>query len=150
MSGADSLRFVGNSIIPINSKMPEDIPMKDAVIHENESHEFHDADLRDATYFVFSSDRRHIRIKISDRGLSLLCEDYGEDCRRINGKDEYEFAYQMDKVQTEQLIRQLRKKHGANLAMQEIFIKEFGFDDGTLKFDHLCETHGLKYHFFSY
>lgn len=83
--------------------------MKDAVIHENESPEFHGADLRDATYFVFSSDRRHVRIKISDRGLSLLCEDYGEDCIRINGKDEYEFAYQMDKVQTEQLICQLRK-----------------------------------------
>lgn len=124
--------------------------MKDAVIHENESHEFHDADLRDAMYFIFSSDRRHIRIKISDRVLSFLCEDYGEDCRRINGKDEYEFAYQMDKVQTEQLIRQLRKKHGADLTMQEIFIKEFGSDDGTLKFDHLCETHGLKYHFSSY
>lgn len=123
--------------------------MEHTTINENEYHDLYDADLRDATYSVYSSKSRHIRIKLSDKALSLLCEDYGDNCRCINGEDSYEFVYHMDKVQTEQLIRHLREKHGEKLTIRSVFIKEFGYDDGTVRFDCLCEIHQLKYHFFS-
>lgn len=109
----------------------------------------HNYDMQDCTYAVFHSKKRNIDIKITEQSLILQCEDFGESCKSINGKDEYEFSYTLDDENTHRLLVQLRMKHGLELELADIFKKEFGSDNGTILFENVCKKVGVQYNFFS-
>lgn len=110
----------------------------------------HKYDMRDDSYTIFGSERRQIDIKIKERHFVLHCEDYGDSCKNINGKDEYQFAYTLDYDNSERLLVQLRMKHGIDMELADIFIKEFGSDNGTVLFEKACKELGVQYKFYSY
>lgn len=135
------------------SKTARPISRKDAErIEDNWAEPFwemHEQDLSDASYDIFHSERRSLSIRISNGELTFSGEDWGKECESINGKDEYEFYYSLDADSTHRLLVQLRMKHGRRLKLSTIFKKEFGSDDGSVKFKAYCDEIGVDARFFS-
>lgn len=110
----------------------------------------HWEDMADGEFEVFHSSRRTLTIKIKDYELSLHGQDFGKACKSINGEDEYEFAYSLDELGSHRLLVQLRMKHGLRNRLETILKKEFGFDDGSVRFKDFCDEFGLETRFWSH
>lgn len=107
-------------------------------------------DFEDGLYHVFSSETRNISITIMDHIWTMAVNDFGEACRGMNGKDEYEFYYSLDDNATSIMIGHLREKYGNGSKLQTVLKKEFGFDNGPEHFRDICECRNIKYAFFCY
>lgn len=106
-------------------------------------------DMTDDRYDVYISADRHIEFKIFRKKLVLACEDYGEECRRISGKDEYEFYYSLDEENTHRFLARLRIVYGCEKTIGELLEEVFGCDDGTIKFADFCEEQNIKTDFYA-
>lgn len=107
-------------------------------------------DQEDATFTVYSSVSRSIRIIIADKRMTAAVNDYGKECEMINGKEEYEFYYSLEENETWDLLKYLRNKNGYRSKLQSILKKEFGYEDGAERFWEICDRQNIKYSFFNY
>lgn len=101
-------------------------------------------------YDLFSSNARSLSISLEEGKLTLHGEDFGEECIKMNGTSEYEFYYALDVENTARFIALLEEKHGTVADLEEILKKEFGTDDGSVKFAKFCEENGVKKVFYSF
>ena len=136
------------------SKNARVLPRKDAErMEDNWAEPFwatHDHDLTDADYTLFSSPERALSIQVQEGKLTFSGHDFGETCKSINGKDEYEFWYNLDEDNTHRLLVQLRMKHNLRNRLSTILKNEFGSDDGSVKFRAFCDEIGVECQFDSY
>lgn len=107
-------------------------------------------DLRDATYRLFTSERRWLDIRIHDKNLSFDGDDFGEDCRIMNGTTEYEFHYSLDEENTRKFLNELRGRFGCERELEEVLTEAFGRDSGSVEFVEFCDSVQVKYSFFSF
>lgn len=107
-------------------------------------------DLKKCNYSLYSSASRSLGVVISERKLKFKGEDFGEECQVMNGSDEYEFSYSLDENATYNLLLELRKKHGIEKALSEIFTDEFGKESGSVDFENFCIAAGIEYNFWNY
>lgn len=108
------------------------------------------SDQEDASFAVYSSTSRGIHITVADKRMTMAVNDYGKECEKMNGKDEYEFYYSLEENETLRILKHLRNKHGYRSKLQSILKKEFGHDDGPEHFQGLCEQQAIRYSFFCY
>lgn len=129
------------------------IPRKEAELTEDiwyrEYWSKHSEDMNDNEWNIFSSERRSLSLTMNNRCLRLLGNDFGEECRAISGKDEYEFAYSLNEEGTDRLLIELRIKHGISISIDEIFKEEFGYDDGSVIFKDLCDKLQIETEFWN-
>jgi len=111
--------------------------------------ELHKKDVVNGIYNVYSSASRCIDFKIYNKKLLLACEDYGEECRSISGKDEYEFYYSLDEENTHRFLTRLRIVYGCEKPIGELLKEVFGCDDGTVKFANFCEEQNIITEFYA-
>lgn len=109
-----------------------------------------DIDLADASYSVYSSERRYIDFRISDRKLTLACQDFGPECEIMNGGNEYEFFYSLDEDKTLRFLERLRMEYGFKDELADLLKKAFCSDNGPSRFTEFCDKNHIKYSFFSY
>ena len=96
------------------------------------------------------SDSRSLYLRIRNSCIDFTGIDYGEPCEIMNGTDEYEFHYCLDENNTHILLEQLRSEHGLTDALSTILEKEFGCDDGSVKFEKYCDQIGVEVRFLSF
>ena len=108
-------------------------------------------DLSDASCSVYSSERRYIDFRISDKKLTLACQDFGPECKLMTGDDdEYEFFYQLDEENTLRFLKGLRIEYGFEATLPDLLKKAFGSDNGTTRFTEFCDHNHIKRSFFSF
>ena len=105
--------------------------------------ELHKKDITDGRYEVYDSPERHIEFRVHNKKSSLACEDYGDDCKFITGKDEYEFYYNLDEENTHHFLASLRTVYGCKKPIGELLKDVFGCDDGTVKFFNFCQEQNI-------
>lgn len=93
---------------------------------------------------------RSTRIEILNRALTLSGEDYGPACEKINGKDEYEYRVALDEDNAMRLITQLRMKYGIDIALESIFVEEFGYENPSSKLMDFCKKKNVKCSHYSF
>lgn len=107
----------------------------------------HELDLSDAVYELYASKNRDFSIHIKDGELTFNGEYFGdscgEDCKAMNGKQDYEFHYSLDADSTHRFLTQLRLKHGTRNKLSTILKNEFGCADGSVKFKKYCDEIGV-------
>ncbi len=106
-------------------------------------------DIKDSEYKLYSSTNRSLSIILQDKKLTFYGEDRGRECELISGRDEYEFAYELDEEQTYKLICTLRMQNAWQHSVEEIFMQEFGFEDGSVRFERYCTVADIDYYFLS-
>lgn len=107
-------------------------------------------DMSDCSYSLYSSTSRSLDVSLSDRQLTFSGSDYGKECEIINGKDEYEFHYSLDEENTYVLLMALRNKSGIRYKLGTVLKNEFGYDDGSIRFEQFCKDNDITYKFFSF
>lgn len=107
--------------------------------------ELHDKDMEDGVYELYSGEGRSLYADMNEQSFTLHGEDWGEDCKVMNGKTEYEFHYTLDNYGTHRLLTQLRLEHGLRNKLETILKKEFGCDDGPMKFQDYCNSHDIEF-----
>lgn len=107
-------------------------------------------DMSDCSYSLYSSTSRSLDVLLSGRQLTFSGSDYGKECEMINGKDEYEFHYSVDEENTYALLMTLRNKSGIRYKLETVLKNEFGYDDGSVRFEQFCKNNGITYKFFSF
>ena len=111
----------------------------------------HGQDLTDADYHLFASPGRKISLQIREGRITLAVQDFGDICRSVNGKDEYEFWYSLDNENTHRFLEQLRLKHcPEDDDLDAILKNEFGCDSGSVRFKEFCDEINVNCRFFSY
>lgn len=110
----------------------------------------YDQDIRDAEYAMFTSERRDLSIKIYDKKLVFQGEDFGEQCKGICGRKTYEFFYNLDAEQTLRFLGTLRKKYDRFMQTEDMLKQEFGYEDGSVRFETYCRENNIPYDFFSF
>lgn len=111
--------------------------------------ELHKKDIANDRYEVYDSSDRHIEFKVYNKELTLACEDFGDDCKFISGKDEYEFYYSLDEENTHRFLTRLRIVYGCEKPIGELLKEVFGCDDGTVKFTNFCEEQNIITEFYA-
>ena len=96
------------------------------------------------------SDSRSLYLRIQNGRIDFTEIDYGEPGEMMNGTDEYEFHYCLDENNTHILLKQLRLEHGLTEALSTILEKEFGCDDGSVRFENYCDQIGVEVRFLSF
>ena len=99
----------------------------------------HELDLSDANYDVFRSDRTFLYIEIKD-GEILFRGDMTEE-----NQFDRELAYHMDGDNSHRLLVQLRLRNGTRNKLSTIFKKEFGDENGAMRFIEFCEEHFIEF-----
>lgn len=112
--------------------------------------EMHKQDIVDGIYEIFSSPRRYITFKIHNEELIVACEDFGDECKSINGKDEYEFYYELDNENTHRFLTRLRIVYGYEKPIADLLKKIFGYDNGTIRFVNFCKKQHIITTFYSF
>ena len=107
--------------------------------------ERHENDIADGNYGVYSSKRRSIDFRISNKKLTLACEDFGPECSSMTGDDEYEFFYELDEDATHRFLCRLRIEYGLTSELKELLKEAFGSDDGTTRFTKFCKENRIKH-----
>ena len=107
-------------------------------------------DLRNGEICLCSSECRSLNIRIFNQEITLAGEDFGEECYRMSGKRVYEYYYNLKAEQTRHLIAELREAHGLENTIAEILQKEFGGNEGAVKFRKYCEKIGERPGFFCF
>lgn len=106
-------------------------------------------DIANGRYVVYDSPDRHMEFRIHNKELMLACEDFGDDCKFINGKDEYEFYYSLDEENTHRFLACLRIAYGCEKPIGELLQEVFGCDDGTVKFFNFCNEQDIATDFYA-
>lgn len=106
-------------------------------------------DIMDGEYSIFYSQRRSVTVHIFDSRLKFFCEDFGKECKVINGSDEYRFLYSLDDENTYRLLVQLRIIAGIEKSFECIIKEEFGKDSGPALFEEFCKKVNVKYEFYN-
>lgn len=117
---------------------------------DKESEACIEADLQDRRYPVYSGKGRSFDISVEQGKLSLDCEDWGDSCEVMNGKDEYEFQYNLDEANTKKFLTAFREKYGQDIELGALLAYVFGEDGGPVIFKEFLESHHIQYGFFSY
>lgn len=139
----------------------EDDDLKDAVILSRaEAEKLEDSwnrglwegverDLEDGEYPLFSGRRRSFGIRIKDKCLFFDGEDWGKGCEVINGKDEYEYHYNLDSDNTKCFLTQLRLEHGREVPFGTLLTYIFCHENGMVLFLNLLEKYKVNYGFYN-
>ena len=126
----------------------EELLRKDAEALEDEWNkpfwECVERDLYAGTYEMMNTRDRCARIEVLNRALTLSGEDYGPACEKIDGKDEYEYRVALDEDNARRLITQLRMKYGIDIALESIFVEEFGYENPSSKLMDFCKKKNVK------
>lgn len=112
--------------------------------------EQHDKDMVDGDYPLFSSEHRLLAIEMREHQLTFNGNDFGSECQKINGEDEYEFHYRLDEDNTHRLLVQLRFQLGLTENLGDLLLNAFGGDSGSLAFAQFCDENSVEYSFFIY
>lgn len=107
-------------------------------------------DLEDADYAIYSSESRSLTISVFNGEMKFKGEDFGEECEKMNGSRYYEFIYELGQEDTYRVFYALRKQYVLGCSTEEILLKEFGSDNGSVRFTEFCDTVGASYHLFSF
>lgn len=99
----------------------------------------HELDLSDATYEVFRSDNTFFFVEIKD-GEILFRGDLIDD-----NQFDREIAYHLNNDNARRLLVQLRLEYSTRNKLSTIFKKEFGTEDGAMRFIKFCEEHGVEF-----
>lgn len=99
----------------------------------------HELDLSDANYDVFRDDRTFLYIEIKD-GEILFHGDMSEE-----NQFDRELAYHMDGDNSHRLLVQLRLRNGTRNKLSTIFKKEFGDENGAMRFIEFCKEHFIEF-----
>lgn len=100
-------------------------------------------------YKLYSSTSRSLQIVIEDQSLTFSGRDYGAVCEMMTGKDEYEFHYVLDEENTYNLVSKIKEKYDENCNLNDILKKEFGYEDGSVRFKEFCERMKIEYKFYA-
>lgn len=151
--GNPEWRMIEDSVKDIERSC-EELSRKDAEILEDEWNkpfwECIDRDLYAGTYKLIGAKERKAEIEIINRKLALNGEDFGAACKKINGKEEYEYHVSLDEDNTMRLLVQLRMKYGIENKLGSIFVEEFGRKTPSGKFMEFCKEKNIQYDFTSY
>ncbi len=110
--------------------------------------QLHAADMADGNYYVYTSRKRSIKIRLAGGQLTLACEDYGPEARVMTGGNEYEFYYELDEDSTHRFLARLRIEYGLNTKLAILLRDVFGTDDGTTRFTNFCMKNSIEPRFF--
>lgn len=99
---------------------------------------------------LYSSQSRSLSVVVFNGELEFKGEDFGEECKMMNGSSFYEFVYKLNKEEAGKVFNALAKQYGEPYCVQEVLKKEFGFDDGSVRFVEFCDRIGASYQFFSF
>lgn len=131
-----------------------EMPRKDAEALEDEWNkpfwECIDRDLYAGTYKLITTKEHTVEIEMFNRKLTLNGEDFGAACKKINGKEEYEYHVSLDEDNTMRLLVQLRMKYGVEVKLESIFNEEFGQKMPSCKLMDFCKEKSIQYDFTSY
>ncbi len=108
------------------------------------------SDLQDGEYELYSSPNRQLTITLRDRKLALCGCDTGKECELINGRDSYEFVYELGEESAYKLFTVLRMQYVQWCTIDEILKKEFGCEDGSMRFEEYCKAENIEYCFWSF
>ena len=112
--------------------------------------EMHKVDMQDAEYKLYSSAKRSLYIVIKNNMLTFKGEDFGPQCRKINGKDDYEFYYSLDEDSTHRFLVQLRIADKSSSSLSSLLKTYFGTSSGSTRFTQFCDAVNVPYRFNSY
>lgn len=124
------------------------IPKKAVTVHRNYAEQLEDSwnepfwktlenDCSDGSYNIYSSTSKSRRISISKKQLTFSGENYGDV--------EYEFHYSLDEENTNALLMQLRNQYGIRYKLETVLKNEFGYEDGSVRFEQFCKDMGIIY-----
>lgn len=88
---------------------------------------------------MFRSDRTFLYIEIKD-GEILFRGDMTEE-----NQFDRELAYHMDSDNSHRLLVQLRLRNGTRNKLSTIFKKEFGDENGAMRFIEFCKEHFIEF-----
>ena len=94
----------------------------------------HERDLVDGVYELYSSDRCSLTACLSEGTFALQSDRSGETV----------YCQALDGFNTHRFLVQLRLKHGIRSKLSTVLKKEFGREDGVIRFRDYCEEHGIK------
>lgn len=157
---ADGINYILDSRQPkwdiLDGKMTEDveeIPRKQAEWIEDRWAEcFYNQvamDMQDGEYELFTSPGRELTMTLRDRCITLRGCDMGTECEYMSGKDSYEFVYELEEEQTYKLFTILRARYVSGCKMDEILKREFGHEDGSVRFENYCRAEGVEFQFWA-
>lgn len=143
--------------------LPPQDPIPDSAVHvtreyaerteENWNEPFwnmHIQDIKDCEYKLYSSDKKTTYIVIKNKQLTFRGEEYGPQCYKINGEDEYEFFYSLDENNTHRFLAQLRIATKPDISLERLLKTYFGVSAGSTRFTQFCDAVNVIYKYFSY
>lgn len=108
----------------------------------------HRLDMQDGEYGLYSSESSSFSVVIKDNKLTFSGQEYGPQCRQLNGKDEYEFFCVLDEDNTHRLLTQLRIADKSDRPLKDMLKAYFGTASGGARFMQLCEAVDVEYKFY--
>ena len=106
--------------------------------------------LIDEQYKLYESEETIIRAFMRKGKLLLNGQDFGEDVKRLMGKDEYEYFCELDVRNTSSFITAIKRLHCDTSSLKEMLKKEYGYKDGSARFMKFCDDERIQYSFHAY
>ncbi len=99
--------------------------------------------LEDGKLELYSSTTASYSLYEQENKLVFKGAHYGATVERISGKDEYEFYYLISQEGYNSLVAALQDKQKEAVPLKELFLKEFGVEDGSYCFLKFCEENQI-------